>query len=294
MSSGMRNEARIFPGLYQGTVLEVNEDSASEEELALIQLGWIKVSLFDLSDTFAWARPCFPYGHFFVPKAGDRVWLAFEGGNRENPVWLGIWYPQDTVPLLPDETDPEPVQRLIRSESGHVLLFDDTEDATNITVNSAGGHSLVFDDTEDEENELVPIIVLTHCMKEDNQIVLKEKKLTISADEKYKITLDNDSDNDQQNIAIAADAYQIKLDKTNQNIDIAADSVTINLDNQGTAITLTVNSNTITLDDQKIQLKFGGSTITLDDKKIELKVGCSTITLTADGIKLKSPLIDLN
>ncbi len=226
MVGGMGNQERIFPGLYQGTVLEVDQERASEEELDLLKLGWLKVSVFDISDTFAWARPCFSYGHFFVPKAGDRVWLAFEAGNHENPVWLGIWYPQDTVPLLPDETAPEQVQRLIRSESGHVLLFDDTETeekAPKIEVNSAGGHSLSFDDTEDAAT-----ITLSHSGEQKGKVILSKDSVIICFGEQATVTLEDSS------ITITAGESNITLGS--DGIALTFSSSTITLSNDGTTI----------------------------------------------------------
>jgi hypothetical protein len=253
MVGGMANEERqTFPGLYVGTVLEVNQESASEKERALMHLGWIKVNIFELSNAasepFAWARPCFPYGHFFVPKAGDRVWIAFEAGNCENPVWLGIWYPQDTVPLLPDETAPEPVQRLIRSESGHVLLFDDTETeekAPNIKMNSVGGHSLSFDDTKDAET-----ITLSHS----------------GGDKAAKITL------------------------TPQTFEIELAPHTITLDNDGKTVEIRHSDDKkgkIVLSDSQVVMNFGDkATVTLQDSSITLTADKSEITLGSDGIAL--------
>lgn len=44
------------------------------------------------------AKPCLPFasagfGFAFVPPPGSRVWIAFEGGQRSNPVWLGSPWP---------------------------------------------------------------------------------------------------------------------------------------------------------------------------------------------------------
>jgi uncharacterized protein involved in type VI secretion and phage assembly len=174
-------DRQTFPGLYVGTVEEVNE----------LGLGRIRVSFPSIPDLEAWARPCFPYGHFFVPQPQDKVWIAFEGGDPNYPVWLGIWYPEGTVPPPADEThDSEPVQRLIRSASGHLLLFDDTKDATKIAVNSAGGHSLVFDDTRDKEG--IVLTVGSNTITLDNEkielkvggstITLKNEKIELKVD----------------------------------------------------------------------------------------------------------------
>lgn len=125
-----------YPGLYVGRV-EAVEDEAD--------LGRIKVSIPSIFGRTApefqiWARPCFPYGHFFVPNEGDKVWIIFENGNPRNPVWLGIFYPQTSEAGGDETTVPEaaqvspPVKRVIRSASGHLIVLDDTEGEESITL----------------------------------------------------------------------------------------------------------------------------------------------------------------
>ncbi|WP_414583856.1 phage baseplate assembly protein V [Scytonema sp. PCC 10023] len=131
-----RETRERYPGLYVGQV-EGND----------LDLGRIQVSIpsvFDETDPdfFVQARPCFPYGHFFVPEVGDKVWLAFENGNPSNPVWLGIWYPEDTVP--DDTQDANPKQRLIRSSTGHLMHFDDENG--QITIQDANGNTITLND----------------------------------------------------------------------------------------------------------------------------------------------------
>lgn len=39
-----------------------------------------------------WAQPCFPNrGAYTVPELFDRVWVSFENGNVETPIWEGFW-----------------------------------------------------------------------------------------------------------------------------------------------------------------------------------------------------------
>jgi phage baseplate assembly protein gpV len=131
-----RETRERYPGLYVGQV-EKND----------LDLGRIQVSIpsmFDETnpDFFVWARPCFPYGHFFVPQVGDKVWLAFENGDPSSPVWMGIWYPEGTVP---DETqNADPQQRLIRSATGHLIHFDDEND--QIVIEDASGNTVILDE----------------------------------------------------------------------------------------------------------------------------------------------------
>jgi uncharacterized protein involved in type VI secretion and phage assembly len=37
-----------------------------------------------------WALPCRPAGSRAMPKAGSTVWIAFEGGDPNHPVWVGV------------------------------------------------------------------------------------------------------------------------------------------------------------------------------------------------------------
>lgn len=44
-----------------------------------------------------WAFPCFPYasynsGSFIIPEVGTTVWLLFEDGNKDKPVYIGSMY----------------------------------------------------------------------------------------------------------------------------------------------------------------------------------------------------------
>jgi len=95
MPSSQFGEEKKFPGVYLGEVAQVRVEGHPP--------GCIRVkipSVFgDDNDTelFPIAQPCFPHGHFFVPKEQDKVWLAFEGGDPMRPVWLGVWYVQGSA-----------------------------------------------------------------------------------------------------------------------------------------------------------------------------------------------------
>jgi len=43
-----------------------------------------------------WAYPNLPPNFFGLPKEGDMVWVEFEGGDPEYPIWTGIWF-EDSV-----------------------------------------------------------------------------------------------------------------------------------------------------------------------------------------------------
>ena len=133
MNFTAHNSAPRFPGLYVARVETV-------EDLGRIQVSI--PSIFEANDpsAFARARPCMPFAHFFVPNVGDFVWVAFENGDPSAPVWLGIWYPQGTVPGEADVSPP--VKRVIRSASGHVIVMDDTDGGEALSITDKFGNSI--------------------------------------------------------------------------------------------------------------------------------------------------------
>lgn len=52
----------------------------------------------------AWCEPCIPYagdyeGDFYLPKIGEAVWVEFEQGNTNKPIYLGGWFSSGSTPL---------------------------------------------------------------------------------------------------------------------------------------------------------------------------------------------------
>ncbi len=125
-----------FPGVHAGVVKDVSDP----DELGRIQVAVPAVFDGDGPDAAAWARPCFPWGHFFVPEVGDHVWVAFEGGDPTAPVWLGAWYASGATPA--DAAVSPPVKRLVVSASGHEILLDDTSGSERVLVRDKAGSTI--------------------------------------------------------------------------------------------------------------------------------------------------------
>jgi len=103
---------------------------------------WARVLTFMSGDDF---------GSHFVPEIGDEVLVSFLNGDLESPVIMGsLWNNERTPPY--ENTDENNI-RAIKSRSGHELVFDDTQDKTNLKLKSAQGHQIILDD----ENEKITI-----------------------------------------------------------------------------------------------------------------------------------------
>jgi hypothetical protein len=124
-----------FYGKYSGTVVD-NEDEA--------QRGCVQVVVPSVlgSGVKVWARPCFPFGHFFVPDVGTQLWIEFEGGHTEYPIWVGMWWPADSAPAETRHTPP--THRVIQSPFGHTIELSDEDGAEKMVVRHGSDSFLAF------------------------------------------------------------------------------------------------------------------------------------------------------
>lgn len=136
MNNYAQNRSLTLPGLYVGQVTAVEDP----ENMGRIQVQIPSVFASDQPSEYAWARPCFHFGHFFVPEIDSKVWLAFENGDPSMPVWLGIWYPSGSTPSEAQVSPPS--VRLIRSTQGHLVIFDDTDGSEAVIVKDKFGSSI--------------------------------------------------------------------------------------------------------------------------------------------------------
>lgn len=137
MNSDLHRHAERYYGKHRGEVTG-NEDPNLQ--------GAIEVtvpSIFGV-DLKVWAQPCFTYGHFFVPAVADKVWIEFEGGDPQYPIWVGTWYPQSRTPEKSRVTPP--ANRVIQTASGHTIELDDTDDHARITIRHKDNSFLAIDD----------------------------------------------------------------------------------------------------------------------------------------------------
>ncbi|WP_329280384.1 phage baseplate assembly protein V [Streptomyces sp. NBC_01451] len=81
---------RRFYGKYRGSVVD-NVDPLGR--------GRLLVSVPDVFGLFptSWAMPCVPLaglrsGMFVVPPQRAGVWVEFEGGNPDHPIWTGFFW----------------------------------------------------------------------------------------------------------------------------------------------------------------------------------------------------------
>jgi uncharacterized protein involved in type VI secretion and phage assembly len=125
-----------FYGKYRGTVTD-NAD--------LLMLGRVRAKIPDIlgDKESGWALPCSPYagkgvGLFLVPPKGASVWIEFEYGNPDRPIWSGGFW--DKATDLPVQSAPQllPDNKVLKTNNCTITL-DDTPGISGITIEAKSG-----------------------------------------------------------------------------------------------------------------------------------------------------------
>jgi len=93
-----------------------------------------------------WAMACTPFagsgaGFFAIPDVGVGVWIEFEQGDPDYPVWTGCWW--GSAADVPSEVLVPPYQKvIIKSFGGNSITLDDTPGIGGILIQTAAGQKI--------------------------------------------------------------------------------------------------------------------------------------------------------
>jgi len=149
MSAGPRPDWWAgYYGLYPAIVTDiVDQDNLGRIE---VKLPWLGA---DGDSVRAWATLLTPYadddqGFQFLPAKDTQVVVGFEAGDLRRPYIVGSpWNGKEKLPETPAAPNNK---RLIKTRSGSLLEFDDTDGAAKITVSMKSGHKMVLNDAAQE------------------------------------------------------------------------------------------------------------------------------------------------
>ena len=136
-----------FFGKYRGVVLN-NVDPERR--------GRLLVEVPDVQGLVpaSWAMPCVPFsgiqaGHFVVPPMGAGVWVEFEQGDPEYPIWVGgFWGSAAEIPAL-GQTAAPPFQNIVvvQTQGQTTLMLSDMPGpAGGILLKSKSGALISIND----------------------------------------------------------------------------------------------------------------------------------------------------
>jgi uncharacterized protein involved in type VI secretion and phage assembly len=133
-------------GKYRGTVVN---------NLDPMQIGRIQAIVPDVSGVIptSWAMPCLPNaglnsGVFTVPQIGAGVWIEFEQGDAERPIWVGgYWGSAAEVPLLAHTVPPALNGITLQTTLKNGVVISDTPGPTGgIMIQTATGATISVSD----------------------------------------------------------------------------------------------------------------------------------------------------
>jgi uncharacterized protein involved in type VI secretion and phage assembly len=143
----MSSTPQQFFGKYRGTVIN---------NLDPMQMGRIQVMVPDVSGFIptSWAMPCAPLagiqnGLFTVPIIGSGVWVEFEQGDPDHPIWVGcFWGSAAEVPALARLVPPVVPGLTIQTPLQNGVTINDVPGPTGgIMLKSATGAMVIVNDT---------------------------------------------------------------------------------------------------------------------------------------------------
>jgi uncharacterized protein involved in type VI secretion and phage assembly len=140
-------EGPKYYGVYRGTVVN-NVDP--------LQIGRIIAIVPDVSSVIptTWAMPCVPIagkqmGTFLVPQIGSGIFVQFEAGDPDRPVWMGGWWGDVAeVPALALAGVPGDPNIVIQTTLQNSVVVSDLPGPTGgIMLKSTTGATIIVNDT---------------------------------------------------------------------------------------------------------------------------------------------------
>lgn len=129
-----------YLGTYRGKV---------EQNLDPQQQGRVMVSVPDATgDTSAnWAMPCVPFagngvGFWAIPPVGANVWVTYEAGNPDAPIWTGCFWGTGEAPASPAVS-----QQVVLKTSSCTLTLSDLPGVGGVTIETNTGMKIALTQT---------------------------------------------------------------------------------------------------------------------------------------------------
>jgi len=120
----MSDGTQKYYGIYRATVV----NNIDPMQMARIQVIVLDAGGFTPS---SWCNPCVPFagrqsGAFVLPQIGSGVWIQFENGDPDQPVWMGGWYGSAAeVPALALTGNPASPSVVFQTGLQHTLMISD-------------------------------------------------------------------------------------------------------------------------------------------------------------------------
>jgi uncharacterized protein involved in type VI secretion and phage assembly len=139
------SETKKYYGLYRATVFN-NIDP--------LQMGRLQLTVPDVSNTLptTWALPCVPVagkqmGIFVLPLLGAGVWVQFEQGDPDFPVWSGgFWGSSADLPSAAKAGLPTSPSIVLQTAGQNSIVISDLPGTGGIEIKCRTGAKITISD----------------------------------------------------------------------------------------------------------------------------------------------------
>ena len=119
-----------------------------------LTLGRVRVKAPDVygENESGWAMPALPYtgkdvGLFLIPPVNASVWVEFEHGDPDYPIWAGGFWAQGELPASPATAE----MKVLKTDNATITI-NDLPGAGGITIETKAGMKIKIDTTGIEIN----------------------------------------------------------------------------------------------------------------------------------------------
>ncbi|AFZ12034.1 hypothetical protein Cri9333_1125 [Crinalium epipsammum PCC 9333] len=244
-----------FFGKYRGKVTG-NKDPSN--------LGRIQVSVAAIfgQDRQSWALPCTPYagkdiGFFTVPPVDANVWVEFEGGDPDYPIWSGCFWGENELP-----------------QNAKV------EDPVNVQVFKTEGITITLSNLE--KNKALTVEVTKPVVEKPLKLIFNAQGIELNNDNKTiaKLTAETIElkNGESSTLTIAGDSIQLKESA----IEIKLTANSIEMDSNPATLKLSTSSG--------IEIANPPAKALISSSGVELSSTPGNITVAPSGIELNYPI----
>jgi hypothetical protein len=255
-----------FFGKYRGKVT-ANQDP--------LHLGRIQVSVPAIfgEGRISWAMPCVPYagkdiGFFTIPPVNANIWVEFEGGDPDYPIWSGCFWGENELPQNAKVEQPVEVQ--VFRTKGITFTLSNLGDNKGLTI--------------EVEQPVVnrPLKMVFNAegieINNNNETIAKLTEKTIELKNRSSST-----------VTLTADTIELKESA----IEIKLTSSSIELNSSPATIKLTTSSG-IELNNSPANTKLTASGIELSTTPATVKLSPAAIELSNSAANVKLSPVSVN
>jgi len=267
---------RQFFGKYRGKVTSTKDP---------MHLGRVQVSVPAIfgEGRNSWALPCTPYagkdiGLFMVPPIDTNIWVEFEGGNPDYPIWSGCFWGAQELPVAARVERPEEVQ--VFRTVGITLTVSRKENQKGITLE-------VDNPVVDQPLKLIynPAgIELNHNNKMTAKFITDGQTLELKHGDTSTVTLTADK------IQLKQSAIEAVL--TSNSIDLTCNPATIKL-STASGIELANSPATAKLSSSGIELSTTPAQVKVSPGAIELSNSAANVKLSPVSVNVNNGALEV-